>query len=84
MDQQHPRLTQAVQASGDRPAAAPDGTIWLGESNPSPDPAALGWASNAMRSVVSSRTTIVIVLVVALLVATFGIRAGSGRRRPQP
>jgi hypothetical protein len=83
MDQQHPRLTQTVRASGDRPAAAPDGTIWLGESNPAPDPGALGRASNAMRSVVSSRTAIAVVLVVALIVVTFGIRTGSGRKRPQ-
>jgi hypothetical protein len=83
MDQQHPRLTQAVRASGDRPAAAPDGTIWLGESNPAPDPGPLGRVSGAMRSVVSSRTAIAVVLVVALVVVTFGIRTGSGRKRPQ-
>ena len=84
MDQQHPRLAQTVRASGDRPASASDGTIWLGESNPAPDPGPLGRMGNMMRSVVSSRTAIAVVLVVALIVVTFGIRAGSGRKRPQP
>ncbi|MEV5750784.1 hypothetical protein AB0L00_23420 [Actinoallomurus sp. NPDC052308] len=83
MDREHPRLTQTVRASGARPAAAPDGTIWLGQSDPAPDPGPLARLSNAMRSLVSSRTAIAVVLVVALIVATFGIRTGAGRRRPQ-
>ncbi|MBT2459681.1 hypothetical protein [Streptomyces sp. ISL-86] len=81
MNSLYPQLPQTVKASRDHPAAAPDGSIWLGETAASPDSSLWSRTSDAVREFATSRTGVMVLLLGALVVVTFGIRSGSGRRR---
>ncbi|MER7341301.1 hypothetical protein ABT403_26080 [Streptomyces sp. NPDC000075] len=81
MNSLYPRLPQTVKASKDHPASAPDGSIWLGETAASPGSSLWSRTSDAVGDFAASRTGVMVMLVVALVVVTFGIRSGSGRKR---
>jgi hypothetical protein len=85
MNRDHPGLPQAVKASTSRPASAPDGSMWLGETARSPGGDGL-WArtSGNVRAFASGRTGIAVIIVVAFAVILFGVRTGSSRRRRTP
>jgi hypothetical protein len=84
MNQRIPRLPQTVKASNDRPAKAPDGSIWLGGSA---GPAGGGlWSrvSGTVGAFATGRTGILVLIVVALGLVTFGLRGSGRKRRAQP
>lgn len=81
MNQQHPHLAQTVRNAASRPANDSDGTIWLGATAPTPDPGPWANATGTIGDFVTSRTGILVLVVVALGVLTFGIRGGR-RKRP--
>ncbi|MDJ0383744.1 hypothetical protein [Streptomyces sp. G-G2] len=79
MNSMHPQLPQTVKASKDHPASDPNGSIWLGETATSPPSSLWSRTSDAIREFATGRTGILILLLGALAVVTFGIRSGSGR-----
>ncbi|GLY79302.1 hypothetical protein [Actinoallomurus iriomotensis] len=80
MNQRLPRLSQTVKASGTHPAKASDGSIWLGESAGSGNSGLWSRVSGTVGAFVTGRTGILVLIVAALGLVTFGIR-GSGRKR---
>ncbi|MEU7555940.1 hypothetical protein AB0B01_27030 [Streptomyces sp. NPDC044571] len=81
MDEAYPRLPQIVKASKDRPASAANGSIWLGETTTAPSRSVWSKSADVIRDFAAGRTGIVVLLVGALVLVTFGIRSGSGGRR---
>jgi hypothetical protein len=81
MGQQYPQLPQTVKASTNRPATASDGSIWLGETAPTPGNGLWSRTTGTITNFVAGRTGVLIVVLVALGVVTFGIRGGSRRKR---
>uniref|UniRef100_UPI002F9177FC hypothetical protein n=1 Tax=Streptomyces sp. NBC_01001 TaxID=2903713 RepID=UPI002F9177FC len=81
MDEVYPRLPQIVKASKERPASAANGSIWLGESTAAPSSSLWSKSTDAVRDFAASRSGIVVMLLGALVLVTFGIRSGSGGRR---
>jgi hypothetical protein len=81
MGQQYPQLPQTVKASTNRPATASDGSIWLGETAPTPGNGLWSRTTGTITNFVAGRTGVLIVVLVALGVVTFGIRGGTRRKR---
>ena len=81
MNQRLPRLPQTVDASNTHPAKAADGSIWLGETAGSADSGLLSRVTGTIGAFVTGRAGILILIIAALVLVTFGIRSGSGPRR---
>lgn len=81
MSRRSPRLPQTVQASQRRPAAAPDGSIWLGETAAPSGGGVWSGISGTIRAFAGGRTGILLLIAVALGLVMFGIRGPRRRRR---
>ncbi|MFE6847697.1 hypothetical protein [Streptomyces sp. NPDC057686] len=81
MDEAYPRLPQIVKTSKERPVPAANGSIWLGETTTAQSRSVWSKSTDVIRDFAASRTGIVVLLLGALLLVTFGIRSGSGGRR---
>jgi hypothetical protein len=82
MDKQYPQLQGAVRSSLGQPAAAPDGSMWLGGSQPV---AGRGWWSRLtgrLGDLAAGRLGVLAVIALAVLALAFGFRGGRRRRVP--
>ncbi|MFB9834905.1 hypothetical protein [Actinoallomurus acaciae] len=80
MNQRLPRLPETAKASGTHPAKASDGSIWLGETAGSTNDGLWSRVGGTVGAFVTGRTGILVLIVAALGLVTFGLR-GSGRKR---
>jgi hypothetical protein len=76
-------VADTVRTSADRPATAPDGSIWLGAAQPGPERSAWDRAVGRVSGLTDRRLGVALIVVVALAALAFGFR-GPRRRATAP
>lgn len=83
MKARYAHLADTVKASADRPATAPDGSIWLGAATPGPERSAWDRAVGRVDGLTDGKLGVTLIVVVALVALAFGFR-GPRRRTTTP
>ncbi|TDD91430.1 hypothetical protein E1293_02270 [Actinomadura darangshiensis] len=81
MKEQHPKLPETAKASLKHPSSTPDGMIWLGETAATPKVGLMTRTTDTVRSFVTGKTGLLILVLGALGVLVFGMRGGTRRKR---
>jgi len=84
MKARYGHVADTVKASADRPATAPDGSIWLGDTVPGPERGTWDRAVGRVTGLADGRLGVALIVVVAVVALAFGFRGPRRRTTPPP